>query len=107
MNQFVLIVGSGLITAALLAVAGVGFTLQFSVTNVLNIAYGSIMSAAALVAYAVNTAGANLWVSGLVAAATGAKRQGERLLLAMPPISPTLISGQPKVVPAQATMMSW
>ncbi len=72
MNQFVLIVGSGLITAALLAVAGVGFTLQFSVTNVLNIAYGSIMSAAALVAYAVNTAGANLWVSGLVAAATGA-----------------------------------
>ncbi len=72
MNQFVLIVGTGLITAALLAVAGVGFTLQFSVTNVLNVAYGSIMTAAAFVAYEVNNAGANLWVSGLVATATGA-----------------------------------
>ena len=72
MNQFVLIVGSGLITAALLAVAGVGFTLQFSVTNVLNVAYGSVMSAAAIVAYEANNAGANLWVSGLVAIATGA-----------------------------------
>jgi branched-subunit amino acid ABC-type transport system permease component len=71
MNQFVLIVGTGLITAALLAVAGVGFTLQFSVTNVLNIAYGSIMTAAAIAAYEVNKAGANLWVSGLVAIATG------------------------------------
>src|SRR3984893_8175296 len=72
MNQFVLIVGSGLITAALLAVAGVGFTLQFSVTNVLNVAYGSIMSVSAFVAYEVNNAGANLWVSGIVAAGTGA-----------------------------------
>ena len=72
MNQFVLIVGSGLVTAALLAVAGVGFTLQFSVTNVLNVAYGSVMSAAAIVAYAVDNAGANLWVSGLAATATGA-----------------------------------
>jgi branched-subunit amino acid ABC-type transport system permease component len=72
MNQFVLIVGTGLITAALLAVAGVGFTLQFSVTNVLNVAYGSIMTAAAFVAYEVNNAGADLWVSGLVATATGA-----------------------------------
>jgi branched-chain amino acid transport system permease protein/neutral amino acid transport system permease protein len=72
MNQFVLIVGSGLITAALLAVAAVGFTLQFSVTNVLNVAYGSVMGAAAFAAYEVNNAGANLWVSGLVATATGA-----------------------------------
>jgi branched-subunit amino acid ABC-type transport system permease component len=72
MNQFVLIVGSGLVTAALLAVAGVGFTLQFSVTNVLNVAYGSVMSAAAIAAYAVDNAGANLWVSGLAAIATGA-----------------------------------
>lgn len=72
MNQFVLIVGSGLITAALLAVGGVGFTLQFSVTNVLNVAYGSIMSVAAFVAYVVNNAGVDLWISGAVAAGTGA-----------------------------------
>src|SRR5579862_4714705 len=71
MNQFVLIVGTGLITAALLAVAGVGFTLQFSVTNVLNVAYGSVMTAAAIAAYEVNKRGANLWVSGLVAITTG------------------------------------
>jgi branched-subunit amino acid ABC-type transport system permease component len=71
-NELVLIVGSGLITAALLAVAGVGFTLQFSVTNVLNVAYGSIMSAAAFVAYVVNQAGIDLWLSGAAAAGAGA-----------------------------------
>ncbi len=47
-------VGFGVITASILALAGVGFTLQFGVTNVLNLAFGSTMTAAAFVAYVVS-----------------------------------------------------
>jgi branched-subunit amino acid ABC-type transport system permease component len=40
-------IGFGIVTASILAVAGVGFTLQLGVTNILNLAYGDIMTAAA------------------------------------------------------------
>jgi len=43
--------GFGLVTASVLAIASVGFTLQFGVTDVLNLAYGAIMIAGAFVAY--------------------------------------------------------
>jgi branched-subunit amino acid ABC-type transport system permease component len=62
-------IGYGLVTASLLAIAAVGFTLQFSVTNVLNLAYGDVMTLCAFVAYGVNvTLGLNIWL-GLVAGA--------------------------------------
>ena len=47
--------GFGCVTAAILAIAAVGFTLQFSVTNVLNLAFGSVMTTCGFVAYAVNS----------------------------------------------------
>ena len=47
MNTLVPAIGFGIVTASILAVAGVGFTLQFGVTNILNLAYGDIMTAAA------------------------------------------------------------
>jgi branched-chain amino acid transport system permease protein/neutral amino acid transport system permease protein len=59
--------GFGLVTASVLAIASVGFTLQFGVTDVLNLAYGAIMIAGAFVAYVVNQAGLSIWI-GLVAA---------------------------------------
>jgi branched-subunit amino acid ABC-type transport system permease component len=59
--------GFGLVTASVLAIASVGFTLQFGVTDVLNLAYGSIMIAGAFVAYMVNAAGLSVWI-GLLAA---------------------------------------
>ena len=40
MSVFVASIGFGLVTAAVLSLAAVGFTLQFAVTNVLNLAYG-------------------------------------------------------------------
>ena len=43
MSLFVASIGFGLVTAAVLALAAVGFTLQFAVTNVLNLAYGGVM----------------------------------------------------------------
>ena len=42
MSIVVTSVGFGLVTAAVLALAAVGFTLQFAVTNVLNLAYGGL-----------------------------------------------------------------
>jgi branched-subunit amino acid ABC-type transport system permease component len=64
---FLASIGFGLVTASVLAIAAVGFTLQFGVTDVLNLAYGAIMIAGAFIAYTVNQAGASVWV-GLVAA---------------------------------------
>src|SRR5215475_162836 len=64
---FLASLGFGLVTASVLAIAAVGFTLQFGVTDVLNLAYGAIMIAGAYVAYVVNQAGLSVWI-GLLAA---------------------------------------
>ena len=72
MSLFLASFGFGLVTAAVLAIAAVGFTMQFAVTDVLNLAYGAVMIGAAYVAYAVNQAGASVWVGMLAAAAAGA-----------------------------------
>jgi branched-subunit amino acid ABC-type transport system permease component len=71
MSLFLASVGFGLVTAAVLAIAAVGFTMQFAVTDVLNLAFGAVMIASAFVAYALNQAGVNVWLALLVAAATG------------------------------------
>ena len=67
MTIFLASVGFGLVTASVLAVAAIGFTLQFGVTDVLNLAYGAVMIAGAYLAYVINQAGLNIWV-GLVVA---------------------------------------
>ncbi len=72
MRELILAVGFGLITASILAIAAVGFTLQFSVTNILNLAYGDIMTACAFAAYIANHAGVNIWISLVIAAVFGA-----------------------------------
>ena len=71
MSLFLASVGFGLVTAAVLAIAAVGFTMQFAVTDVLNLAYGAVMIASAFVAYALNQAGVNVWIGILAAAAAG------------------------------------
>ena len=60
-------VGFGLITSAVLAIAAVGFTLQFAVTDVLNLAFAAVMTAGAFTAYLVNEQGYSVWIA-LVAA---------------------------------------
>jgi branched-subunit amino acid ABC-type transport system permease component len=70
-NTIVPAIGFGLVTASILAVAGVGFTLQFGVTNILNLAYGDIMTAAAFVAYLVTRAGLSVWLALAAGAAFG------------------------------------
>jgi branched-chain amino acid transport system permease protein/neutral amino acid transport system permease protein len=62
-------VGFGLITAAVLAIASVAFTLQFAVTDVLNLAFAAIMTTGAFVAYWINQAGVPVWFALIVAMA--------------------------------------
>lgn len=72
MQQLIPAIGFGLITASILAIAAVGFTLQFSVTNILNLAYGDIMTAGAFAAFLANHAGVNIWICLVIAALFGA-----------------------------------
>ncbi|MGH9107717.1 MAG: branched-chain amino acid ABC transporter permease [Acidimicrobiales bacterium] len=72
MSTFIASIGYGIVTAAVLAIASVGFTLQFAVTNVLNLAFAAVMIASAYVAYLVNQAGVNVWVAMLPGIGAGA-----------------------------------
>ena len=62
MDLYVAAFGFGLVTASILAIAAVGFTMQFGITNILNLAYGDLMTAAAFVAYVMNQFGINIWI---------------------------------------------
>ncbi|HKV88773.1 MAG TPA: branched-chain amino acid ABC transporter permease [Candidatus Dormibacteraeota bacterium] len=68
MDLIPVFIGFGLVTTAVLAIASVGFTLQYAVTNVLNLAYGEVMTIGALTAYVINHRGGSIWL-GLVAGA--------------------------------------
>ena len=72
MNQLTLAIGFGLVTSAILALGAVGFTLQFGVSNILNLAYGDVMTVSAFMAYLVNASGAGIWLAMCAGAATGA-----------------------------------
>ena len=72
MSLFLASVGFGLVTASVLAIASVGFTLQFGVTDVLNLAYGSVMIMSAYLAYLVNSHGVSVWYGLIIAIAAGA-----------------------------------
>lgn len=60
-------VGFGLVTAATIAIGAIGFTLQFAVTNILNIAYGTMLTVGAFAALLVQRAHLGL-VATIVAA---------------------------------------
>jgi branched-chain amino acid transport system permease protein/neutral amino acid transport system permease protein len=73
MSQLTLAIGFGLVTVAILALTAVGFTLQFGVSNIFNLAYGEVMTASAFAAYLVNVkGGASIWVAMGGGALTGA-----------------------------------
>ena len=64
--------GFGLVSMSVIALAGVGFTMQFGITNMINLAYGEIMVASAYVAYYINRAGITIWIGMIAGAAFGA-----------------------------------
>ena len=68
MNLYVEAFGFGLVSMAVIAIAAVGFTMQFGITNMINLAYGEVMISSAYVAYYINRAGISIWI-GLAAGA--------------------------------------
>jgi len=72
MGVYIAALGFGLVSAAVLAVAAVGFTMQFAITDILNLAYGGVMIAGAYVAYFLNQRGVNIWIDMMASAAAGA-----------------------------------
>ncbi len=65
MHQFWLSVGFGLVTASVIAVAAVGLSLQFGITNYINFAYGDFMALGAYLAWELNAGFLhwNIWVA--------------------------------------------
>jgi branched-subunit amino acid ABC-type transport system permease component len=69
MNLLLLSIGFGLVTASVLALAAVGVTLQFGVTNYINFAFGDFLTLGAYLAWMPNTIlGLNIWASLIVGA---------------------------------------
>ncbi len=68
MGEFVAAVGFGIASGAVIALASLGFTLQFGLTNTLNIAYGSFITLAAFVGYGFVQLGLNVWLAMAVVA---------------------------------------
>jgi branched-chain amino acid transport system permease protein/neutral amino acid transport system permease protein len=62
----------GLILASVIAIAGMGFTLQFGLTNVLNLSFGAIMTVGAFAAYLARDYGVNAWYGLAIGGAVGA-----------------------------------
>ena len=65
MQQFWLAFGFGLVTASVLAIAAVGLSLQFGITNYINFAYGDFMALGAFFAYDFNALyfHLNVWIA--------------------------------------------
>lgn len=72
MQALALYIGFGLVTASILCIGAVAFTLQFGISNLFNLAFGATMTASAFVAYACNAAGLNIWVSLICGGLVGA-----------------------------------
>jgi branched-subunit amino acid ABC-type transport system permease component len=69
---YVAALGFGLISASVIAIAAVGFTMQFGIANMINLAYGEVMIVCAYVAFYFNRAGVNVWVAMIAGALAGA-----------------------------------
>jgi branched-chain amino acid transport system permease protein/neutral amino acid transport system permease protein len=71
-SLFVAAFGFGLVSTSVIALAAVGFTMQFGITNMINLAYGEVMIASAYVAYYIDHAGASIWLAMIGGAIFGA-----------------------------------
>ena len=73
MGTIIAALGFGLVDSSILALAAVGFTIQFGVANIFNLAYAQTMTVCAFVAYIANVdEGLNIWLALAIAAAAGA-----------------------------------
>jgi branched-chain amino acid transport system permease protein/neutral amino acid transport system permease protein len=89
-RELVTIIAFGSLTAALLSIGSVGFTLQFGVTNVLNLAFGALMTSSIFILYLTARAHTPLWLGVALCACWGA---GISLLLSTGIINPYVRRG--------------
>jgi branched-subunit amino acid ABC-type transport system permease component len=71
MNQIWLLIGAGVVDAALLAPAAVGLTMQFGITNYVNFAFGAFLTLSAFAFWELNAGPwfhLGLWEAGFLAA---------------------------------------
>src|SRR5487761_245327 len=61
MHILVTSIGFALVQAAVLSINAMGFSLQFGMTNVLNLGYGSFMTIGALVTLLISEQGLSVW----------------------------------------------
>ena len=66
------IIAFGVYSACLLAIGAVGFTLQFGITNVLNLSYGALLTSAMFVDYAIGRGTPSIWLGLVLGGAWGA-----------------------------------
>ncbi|MGH9089174.1 MAG: branched-chain amino acid ABC transporter permease [Acidimicrobiales bacterium] len=66
MSLFVETIGFGIFTGCVVALGAVGFSVQFGISNVLNVAYGTFLTLGAYLGYVLNTRHVNLWLSVLI-----------------------------------------
>lgn len=71
-SVFTQAVGYGVLSSAVIGLAAVGFTLQFGISNILNLAYASVMALSMFVAYVAQHAGVNIWISMVLGGLAGA-----------------------------------
>jgi branched-subunit amino acid ABC-type transport system permease component len=66
-------IGFGVASGAVIALGAVGFTVQFGISNILNLSFGSLMTCAAYLGYALLQIHLNVWLAlAIVAVVTGA-----------------------------------
>lgn len=66
MGVFVQTLGFGIAAGAVISLGAVGFTVQFGISNVLNITYGAFMTLAAYLGYLLLNRGLDVWLTLLV-----------------------------------------
>jgi branched-subunit amino acid ABC-type transport system permease component len=71
MHEVLLTLGFGLVTAAILSLSAVAFTLEYAVTKVANLSHGEILTIGAYTAYLVHQSTGSVLLAALGAAAAG------------------------------------
>ena len=64
-------IGFGIVTSSIISIGAMGFSLQFGLTNVFNIAYGTVLTLGAFAAYLAEQWGVTGWYDVLIGAGVG------------------------------------
>lgn len=69
MHLFIESIGFGIAAGAVIALGAVGFSVQFGISNILNIGYGALMTLAAYIGLLLTNRGVSAWIALAVGAA--------------------------------------